>query len=154
MNVTSPPTSSCWCKWGVESRTGAVTVVSRWILGLAFASNWSKNAIVSRLDLHNSISPSPHSKGQAALTEGKSLPLVVHGSGRLNVPGGPKLKARRSVRLFPGNVARCPPPRLLEFAIFRKLAGRNGGSYRRRPKPNIVDLARPKSQRKTWPKLR
>ena len=25
-------------KWGVESRTGAVTVVSRWILGLAFAA--------------------------------------------------------------------------------------------------------------------
>ena len=56
--------------------------------------------------------------------------LVVLGSLRLNVPTGPKLKARRSFRLFPGNGARCPRPQLLEFALRRKHAGRNGGKYR------------------------
>ena len=51
------------------------------------------------------------------------------------MPGGPKLKARRSFRSLPGKGARCPPPPLLEFGLLRKFAGRSGGSYRRRREP-------------------
>ena len=49
-----------------------------------------------------------------------------------NVLGGPKPEVRRSFRLLPGNVARCPQPQLLEFARRRRHAGRSGERLRKR----------------------